>query len=173
MCISILWDTLKISYFCWNRLSDKLFAGVHMTCCSLSKRFRQNRFTVFGCYWTKWPKLIEQFWYFLCVPASGVPVFLRICKLTHPQKICFWGNQNGFLHKTFWKSTASIHKTGWVHSIIKWKPPIKVPWDRAGNQLPLKTFLKLRACVRTLQPAVDRQPGHRRGDREEVGRNIP
>ena len=24
-----------------------------------------------------------------------------------------------------------------------------------------------------LQPAVDRQPGHRRGDREEVGRNIP
>ena len=24
-----------------------------------------------------------------------------------------------------------------------------------------------------LQPAVDRQPAHRRGDREEVGRNIP
>ena len=22
-------------------------------------------------------------------------------------------------------------------------------------------------------PAIDRQPGHRRGDREEVGRNIP
>ena len=24
-----------------------------------------------------------------------------------------------------------------------------------------------------LQPAVDRQPGHRREDREELGRNIP
>ena len=24
-----------------------------------------------------------------------------------------------------------------------------------------------------LRPAVDRQPGHRRGDREEVGRNTP
>ena len=23
------------------------------------------------------------------------------------------------------------------------------------------------------RPAVDRQPGHRRGDREEVGRNMP
>ena len=77
--------------------------------------------------------------FFACQPVA-YQLFLRICKLTHPQKICFWGNRNGFLHKTFWKSTASIHKTGWVHSIIKWKLPIKVPWDRAGSQLPLKTF---------------------------------